>query len=338
MEIDLTLNNPKLHNNNDNSSKHLHCLMIFENDEKTDLINELDIFFKKERKKYDIEEIVKHFSKYNYFFIPHSAHKDKKHGIEITSESASEYSNYFKSLFFPAMEGNQKLENVLMNNFIDSIEAKSEISDKNFVPPAICKFSDCHNILEYEEKFIKKHTYFRMTNNFSGFKVSFLTFSKRIKINNNIPINTYLNKIKSIEIKFDYKKNGKHAKEIACDSMIYLSPYFNAVIGFRSSGKSLLLHSLAEKNVTKSKDSSKMYKYFGENNINRKFTNLTITLFDENNKEINYENFIKNTLFYPQDKIIESFFEKGLYDDFKYLFDNSNEKIFVNKIIDNTRE
>lgn len=133
---------------------------------------------------------------------------------------------------------------------LDDVNDYKKYVFTNISPRPIILSSDNHNIKDYENS---RYTWIKADPSFEGLRQTLYEPEERVSYKEPVSKKSY-NIIKSISI---------NSPEIY-NKTICFSPYLNTIIGGRSSGKSLLLASIAKKNNTENKAKSKEMPYAEE--------------------------------------------------------------------------
>lgn len=230
------------------SSKIYHSLLIFNHSD----IGSVESISEKLEKKYldngisdkksrvlDIKDIVDIFDKEDFFFIPHAgdAHKN----IVSGNRSSIPETQRMLILMQSALEKVTKEEIIKHYNIGFDGLLSAEFQNRNDI--AYINFSDNHCCERYPKAHLGdndfSHYYIKGIKSYESIRLAFIDPESRIKSPDEFrEINQTNNVIENIKI----EKN----KEIE-ETELSFSPHLNAIIGGRSSGKSLLMWMMGKK-------------------------------------------------------------------------------------------
>ena len=207
----------------------------------------------------------------------------KRNGLDDEMKHQGESVRNVKELY----ESLGTVKEELMNGYIDICEIRKANDSKDFYlekfnKPSIIA-SDAHELKEVGSKFV----WIKADTTFEGLKQIVYEPSERVKIQEKDP-----------EQKNDYQviETIEIIHENFGSQLIPLNPYLNTIIGGRSSGKSILLGSIAKKIGTtrKVKENNSNYENYLENEI---LPNLKIEWRDK------IEDSTRNIEYFPQSHI-----------------------------------
>jgi len=230
------------------SSKKYHSLLVFNHDDIDSVENislrlenkysEKGIVDAKQR-VLDISDIVQIFEKEDFFFIPHAgdAHKN----IVSGNRNSIPETQRMLILMQSALEKVTKEEIIEHYNRGFDMMLSDDFQGKNDI--AYINFSDNHCCDKYPKSHFGENDfslyYIKGIKSFESIRLAFIDPESRIKSPEEFQkIDKTNNVVEKIKIEHN---NGLAANEL------YFSPHLNAIIGGRSSGKSLLMWMMGNK-------------------------------------------------------------------------------------------
>lgn len=230
------------------STKTYHSLLIFNHSD----IQSVESISEKLEKKYSdksisdkkqrvlsIEDIVDIFEKEDFFFIPHAG--DASKNIVSGNRSTIHETQRMLILMQSALEKVTKEEIIKHYNIgFDKLLSK-EFQDKKDI--AYITFSDNHCCEKYPKTHFGdndfSHFYIKGIKSYESIRLAFIDPESRIKS----PEEYHnIDKTNNIVEKIKIEKNL-----VLTDTELFFSPHLNAIIGGRSSGKSLLMWIIGNK-------------------------------------------------------------------------------------------
>lgn len=269
IELDIEHTNGKIY----------HALVIFKEDITKNsgfveqISSKLEILYKGQEKyerKTTFESIIDTFYQYEFMFILHGE-GDKSIWEAIKNNSRKDIGDITNFVIVCENLGLEKVKEETIKNWnagFDRVTSEG-LSSEDYIP--YMSFSDNHNIQQYPNKHtgtkVHSFTYIKGLANYESLRLAFIDPTVRIKRENDVKtikqevaLRGYIDKIdiRNVRLK-DTAQTKIESTEVT------FSPYFNAIIGGRSTGKSLLIEILRQKISGLQNDPGAKEKYVFEN-------------------------------------------------------------------------
>ena len=242
---------------NNSTEKTYHSLLIF-NNPKIEYALELsqrlenkysELAVADKERKLTIDEIVSLFPEDDFFFIPHAGNtKSIVDSYRGNIEDAQKMVLLMQSAF-------EKVPEKAKHKYNEGFDKLLYKAFQNKNDYAYIEFSDNHNIEKYpcankgDDAKMHEFYFIKGGKNFETLRLAFIDPKSRIKSNSEVAqINSTTNYIEAIKFTGD---------SILNDNEVSFSPHLNALIGGRSSGKSLMMSVLGGKIDSITVDKSK---------------------------------------------------------------------------------
>lgn len=238
-----------------------HALVIFKEDitKNEDFVGQISAKLENlyqnqspQQRKTTFKDIIETFHMYEFMFILHGE-GDRSIWEAIKNKSKTDIGDVSNFIIVCENLGLEKVKEETIKNWntgFDKITSEG-LSSEDYIP--YMTFSDNHNIEQYPcthmDKALHSFTYIKGLPNYESLRLAFIDPLVRIKnednvkkIKNEVSLRGYIDKIDIRNVKL--KDNAQTKIEKA---ELVFSPYLNAIIGGRSTGKSLLIEILKQK-------------------------------------------------------------------------------------------
>lgn len=315
-----------------------HALVIFKEDitQDTDFIKQIntkleDLYQNQElqQRKTTFEQIIDTFHMYEFMFILHGE-GDRSIWEAIKNRSEADIGDISNFIIVCENLGLEKVKEETIRKWNDGFDKfiSNGLSSNDYIP--YMSFSDNHNIEQYPCTHMgnaaHSFTYIKGLPNYESLRLAFIDPMVRIKkedsvkkIKNEVSLRGYIEKIDIRDVKLKDNSQTKIEK-----TELTFSPYFNAIIGGRSTGKSLLIEILKQKIAGLQNDQGIKEKYVFETNNTKIKTNKDQEWAEVANIGLG------EIAYLSQGKIVE-YFQSGNMKDFAAQVGKSQE---YNKILE----